>query len=122
MIRRARKPMTIPQLKRSMDRRFERVDRRFKAVDRRFKTVDRRFDAVDRRFDAVDRRFDAVDREIARVRDEVKRSAEETRRHFDVVAERLRDEIRFIAEGHALHSQRLDQHETRIERLEKRSF
>ena len=90
MIRRARKPMTIPQLKRSMDRRFEHVDRRFKAVDRRFK--------------AVDRRFDTVDREIARLRDEVKRSAEETRRHFDVVAEGLRDEIRFIAEGHALHT------------------
>jgi hypothetical protein len=36
-----------------------------------------------------------------------------TRRHFDVVAESLRSEIRLIAEGHVHVSQRMDASEAR---------
>ena len=47
-------------------------------------------------------------------KDEVKAEGELTRRHFDVVAERLEDSIRLIADGHA----ELDK---RVSRLERRS-
>jgi hypothetical protein len=48
----------------------------------------RKFDEVDTRFDAIDRRFDVTDAKIT-----------DTRRHFDVVAEAMRDQVRLVAEG-----------------------
>ena len=54
--------------------------------------MDQRFDQVDRRFEQVDQRFDQVE-------GRVDATAVETRRHFDVVAEGLRGEIRVVAEG-----------------------
>jgi hypothetical protein len=41
-------------------------------------------------------------------RAEMREEAIETRRHFDVVAESLRDDIRLIAEGQATLSQKFD--------------
>jgi hypothetical protein len=43
--------------------------------------------------------FVARDELILSTREEMRRSSEETRRHFDVVAEGLRDDIRLLAEG-----------------------
>jgi hypothetical protein len=62
-------------------------------------------------------------------REEMKREAGETRRHFDVVAEGLRDDIRLIAENQIAMLDRLDStrkevaavldnHERRLTRLE----
>jgi hypothetical protein len=96
MIRRSRKRMTISELKRAMDRRFDRVER---AIDRLERTK--------------------VDK--AEFRKATATSIEETRRHFDVVAEALRDDIRIFADGLASHTDRLEQHETRITKLERRS-
>ena len=44
---------------------------------------------------------------------EMREEGERTRRHFDVIAESLRDDIRIIAEGHVA----LDARVTRLERL-----
>jgi len=69
--------------------------------------MDGRFAAVDRRFDRLEARFEA------RLREE----HVETRRHFDVVAESLKAEIRLRFEG---TDGSLDNHERRIQALEKR--
>jgi len=122
--------MTVSQLNRSMDRRFATMDhrlaRRFATIDRRFAAIDRRFAAVDRRFDAVDRRFERVERSIVdlrvELRAEIARSAEETRRHFDVVVESLRDDLRIFADAIGLQTDRLNRHETRITALEHRAL
>jgi hypothetical protein len=45
MIRRPGKRMTVAQLKRRMDERFEAVDRRFEAVDKRLDLLAARMDA-----------------------------------------------------------------------------
>ena len=87
--------MTIAQLKQSMDRRFDRLQRA-KADKRDLRKL----------------RND--------VRNDIRLSHAETRRHFDIVAESLRDDIRILAEGVAGHSHRLTNHETRITRLEQR--
>ena len=92
MMRAPREPMTIAQLKRSMDSRFRRVDQRFRRVDLEFR----------------------------RVREEVRQQSEQTRRHFDVVAESLRDDLRLFAEAIRANSERLDDHEVRLRRLERR--
>jgi chromosome segregation ATPase len=103
-----------------VDERFEAIDRRFEAVDKRFEAVDRRFEAVDRRFEAVDKRFD------------------EAKEHTSALFERLRDDIRKVAEGVAAQTTaldtfreeiardrarldaRLDNHEARLTTLERR--
>jgi exonuclease VII large subunit len=99
------------ELKSEMDDRFHELtsemDNRFTQVDRRFADVDRRFAEVDRRFDRLETHFEA------RLRAE----HIETRRHFDIVAESLRSEIRLRLEG---SDARLDNHERRIQSLEKR--
>jgi hypothetical protein len=61
-------------------------------------------------FDTVDRRFDRVE---ARITEE----AAETRRHFDVIAEQLRTDMKLMVEG---CYGRFDNHERRIQALEKR--
>ena len=120
MIRRSREPMTVSQLKRSMDRRFDRVDRRFERIDRRFERIDRRFERIDRRIGDV---VKTLRGEMVTLRSDLGReiadSAAETRRHFDVVAESLRSDIRILAEGIAMQNERLDRHEVRITRLER---
>ena len=90
--------MTVLQLKRTMDRRFDRTDRSNR------------------------RRFTAVDAEIAELREEIRRSAAETRRHMDMIAESIRDDVRLFADAIGLHSERLNRHDARIDRLEQRSF
>ena len=105
--------------------RFDTIDRRFDAVDQRFEAVDRRFEAVDRRFDAVDQRFAAVDQRFDAVETAIREDGIATRRHMDIIAESLRSEIRVIAEGHAVltdkavtTTSRQDRTDTRVDRLE----
>ncbi len=50
------------------------------------------------------------------MRTAIRTEGEETRRHFDVVAEALRVEIRVIAEGYVHVNQRIDQVEGKLER------
>jgi len=95
MMRAPREPMTIAQLKRSMDSRFRRVDQRFKRIDQRFRRVDLEF---------------------RRLREEVRQQSEQTRRHFDVVAESLHDDLRLFAEAIRTNSERLDDHDVRLRR------
>ena len=105
--------MTTAQLKHSTDRRFDRLDR---SLNRKFEKIDQRFDKIDRRFDEVDRRFEEIGRQF----EEIGRQFEESRRHSNIIAESLRDDLRLFADASATHSERLDQHETRIGRLEGR--
>jgi len=102
MIRRARKPMTVLQLKRTIDRRFDRADRSNR-----------------RRFAAVDAKIAASNAELV---EEIRRSEAETRRHMDMIAESIRDDLRIFADAIGLHSERLNRHEARIGRLEQRSL
>jgi chromosome segregation ATPase len=126
MMRAKREPMSIARLSakvqrldKSLNRLTVRVGRLEQSVDRGFKAVDRRFKGVDRRFEAVDGRFEAVDHRFDRIEHTIERSAEETRRHFEVIAESLRDDFRLFADAIARHSERLDQHDARLTRLER---
>jgi hypothetical protein len=66
----------------------------------------------------------AIERLDRSVREEIATSAAETRRHFDVVAESLRGDIRTLTEAVAVSNEtmgrRLAEHDTRSERLEGR--
>ena len=100
----------------------EELTGRFDSIDQRFEAVDRRFDAVDHRLDGIDHRFETL---TAFIREE----NVETRRHFDIVAEGLKTEIKVIAEGHetlrgtlAALTSRHEQVEKRQDRLEDRQL
>jgi hypothetical protein len=114
---RQREPMTIDGLKRSTDRHFHRLDQRFRRLDQRFRRLDQRFR---RRFDRIDQRFAKIDHRFDHLEQEMNRSAEETRRQFNIIAESMRDDLRMFADAIAGHSERLNQHDTRIGRLERR--
>jgi uncharacterized coiled-coil protein SlyX len=89
------------------DRRLDQVDRRFDQVDQRFDQVDRRFDSLDERAAGWDQRLDHLEEALTDLRQHGDATAVQTRRHFDVVVEGLRGDIRLIAEGF-----------TRIDRVE----
>ena len=137
MIRPPRRRMTISELKRAMDRRFDRLERTKvdKSEFRRaiaslrtgLKRVERtKVDKAEFRraitglrtglrgeivtSAAETRRCVAASCDSLRssLRDEIASSAAETRRHFDVVAEAIRDDIRILAEALASHGARLD--------------
>ena len=106
----------------SVDARFASVDTRFESVDARLASVDARIESVDARVTSVDAhlasvdaglasldaRFPSVDARFEAILEHINASASETRRHFDVVAESLRSDIRLLAEGLVALDQKTD--------------
>jgi HSP20 family molecular chaperone IbpA len=94
-----------------MDERFDRMDDRFDRMDERFDRMDERLDRMDERFDRMEARFET------RIREE----GETTRRHFDVMVEKVEAAVKIVAEGHGHLQTIVDNHETRLQSLEKRT-
>jgi len=95
----------------------------------RFDSIDQRFEQVDQRFEQVDQRFDAVDEQFALMKAFIREENLTTRRHFDIVAEAMKTEIKVIAEGHAALQDgatglnaRVDLMEARQDHLEDRQL
>ena len=139
MIASLREPVTIAQLKRHMDRRFDRLERTKadKADLRQFVTKRESLCFATkkdlRRFATKQdlRRF-ATKRDLGRfaTKREMRLWAVDIKRHFDIVAESLEDKLRKVADGVAdiaaiqlqvaHHSKALDDHETRITAIERK--
>jgi hypothetical protein len=86
---------------------------------------------MDERFDRMDERFERVDAEFVKVREEMRQlqvnlearmreESETTRRHFNVVAERIEAMVRVVAEGHGHLQSVVENHEQRLQTIEKR--
>ena len=88
----------LDEMRQEMHRRFDNVDRRFDAMDRRFDGVGQRFGEVDRRFDEVRQQFADVDHSFGDVDRRFVQVDGELRRHFRVLIESVRHEIRIVAE------------------------
>ena len=132
-------PSEIELLRTEMREGFQSLAGRFDQVDARFDQVDGRLDKVDGRLDKVDGRLDGHDTRFMSLEARVTAESEATRRHFDVVAEDLRQSFkgvidqttatgkkvdRLIATNAVEHAAFLDaitDHEVRITRLEKES-
>ena len=122
--------MTIEDLSRdvakgfgNIDERFVRVDEQFVRIDERFARIDERFVRIDERFDRMDERFDRMDERFARMEERFDRRLREehetTRRHFDVMVERIEAAVTIVAEGHHHLRTVLDDHEVRLQAIEK---
>jgi phage host-nuclease inhibitor protein Gam len=62
----------------------------------------------------LDQALGSLRQEFVVLRQEVRDTAAETRRHFDVVAESLRQNIRAVAEGVAAMTERVDRVEASV--------
>ena len=126
----------------SFEKRFDGVDKRFDGIDKRFDGVDKRLDGVDKRLDGVDarlgghdKRFDEVDKRHVTLDARITDEAAATRRHFDVVAEGLRESFNVVIDKTTATGEKVDrvasnaiehaafidghtEHEVRITRLE----
>ncbi len=80
--------------------RVHEIDVHVREVHARLRDVDTRLSEVDTRLSEVDTRLSAGIRRVeTTLRQEIREEGIATRRHFDVVTESLRDDIRIIAEG-----------------------
>lgn len=100
------------------DRQFERIETRLDGHDRQFERIEARFKQIDERFDNVDAQFQSLRAEMTA---EMKAEGEATRRHFDMVTEHMRDVVKLVAEGTVRNTERLDDHERRLTRIERKS-
>ena len=89
--------MKVNELKAAMDAQFVEMKAQFAEVDQRFAQVDERFDKVDERFDKVDERLDKVDERLDTLDARITSEGVATRRHFDVVVEDVKSDIRLLA-------------------------
>ena len=140
MIASLREPVTIAELKRHMDRWFDRLDRtKADRADLRQVVTKReslRFATKEdlRRFATrKDLRRFATKRDLGRfaTKKEMRLWAIDIKRHFDIVAESLEEKLRKVADGVAdiaaiqlhvgHHGKVLDDHETRITAIERKS-
>lgn len=105
--------MKVSELKTEMDAQFDHVKEQFRDVDRRFEQVDARFDSLERR---IDERH------------------EDAKRYMKMLADDLASRMDTVIEGFSTATRRVDQlegardttfavldeHETRIQALERR--
>lgn len=106
--------MTLEDLHRTMVDGFSRIDQRFARIEDQLAQNDARWAQNDARWVENEAQWAQID---ARLREE----SETTRRHFDAVAERVEASVRIIAEGHAHLRTIGDNHEARLQALEKRT-
>ena len=101
-----------------------------------FQSFEKRFDAVDTRLEEHDRRFDEVDKRHVTMDARITDEAAATRRHFEVVAESLRQSFNVVIDKTTATGEKVDRliasnaiehaafpdghtdHEVRITRLE----
>jgi len=108
--------MTIEELHRTVVDGVRKNDELFAGIDARFARIDERFDRVDAEFVKVRQEMrefhDALDTRILE-------QGETMRRHFDVMVEKVEAAVRIVAEGHTHLWTVLDNHEVRLQAIEK---
>jgi hypothetical protein len=112
--------VTIEELHRTVVEGFQRVEARLAGHDERFDRMDERFDRMDERFDRMDARFDRMDARFETIETRIREESETMRRHFDVMVEKVEAAVKIVAEGHGHLQTVVDNHEARLQSLEKR--
>lgn len=108
-----------------------RINKRLDQHDKRFEQIDKRFDQHDKRFEQIDRRFACMESDmkmyVNALVDEIGRLEARMNIRFQKIDDRLdsmQHEIngcKLTCDTVSLLIQRVDQHEDRIERLEKKN-
>jgi chromosome segregation ATPase len=104
---------------RGVNTRLDRMDERFERMDQRFERMDQRFERVDQRFDRAESRIDGVEAGLAEIAK--RQTSMEVRLATEIVAvvgaiHELRDVL--VADRGV--RQKVEDHEVRLLRLERR--
>ena len=99
---------TLGVFRDEFSRGFANLHQEFGALHQEFGALHQEFGSLRQEFGTVREEFGTLRADFDELRREVRESAAETRRHFDVVAEDLRHDIRGIAEGVIALSERVD--------------
>ena len=67
--------ITLLDVIKHMDSKFQNIDQLFKKVDIRFEQMDKRFEQMDKRFEQIDKRLDQAQSERADILHEVRAQA-----------------------------------------------
>jgi len=101
--------MTVAQLKRKMDSRFDRVEGRLDHLEGRFDLLEGRFDRLERRFDVLEGRFDVLEGRFDRLEG-----------RFDTLEGRFDDMSRGTNAHFALIERHLEKFGATLERIATR--
>ena len=117
--------MTLEELSEIVVEGFKKVDQRFARIDERFTRIDERFTRIDERFTRIDERFGEIRDEMReyhlQIEARLHHEHETTRRHFDVMVEKVESAVRMVAEGHGHLRTIVENHEIRLQAIEKRT-
>ena len=102
-----------------MDKRFARIDAQFTRIDAQFNRIDERFSRIDAQFSRIDVQFSRIDERFETVEARIREEGETTRRHFNVMVEKIEAAVRIVAEGHDRLRTVVDNHEARLQSVEK---
>ena len=101
-----------PELRAFLTERFDAIDRRLDRVEERLDRIEARLDRVEARLDAVEDRLGGLAARLDQVEQRLDRKIderfEEAKRHFGVLADGLRADIRMLAEGHLMLDSKLE--------------
>lgn len=111
--------MTIEELHRTVVEGFQRIDDRLAGHDERFVGMDERFARIDVQFSRIDAQFSRIDERFETVEARIREEGETTRRHFNVMVEKIEAAVRIVAEGHDHLRTVVDNHEARLQSVEK---
>lgn len=89
---------------RASKKRLESHEKRFAAMDKRFEAIDKRFESIDKRFDAMDRKMDAG---FSDLKAGIQRML--------VLMEEQNNRNKYVLEGNAALSERIDQLESSVD-------
>lgn len=114
-----------------MDERFEAIETRLDRHDKRFEAIEKCLDQHDKRFDKMDQRMDCMERDmkmyVNMLVDEIGRMETKMDKRFnemDVRLDSMQHEIngcKLACDTVSILIQKVDQHEIRIEKLEKKA-
>ena len=110
--------MTIEELHATVVDGFRRVDERFAANDERFARIDEQFGEL--RQEIRQEIHEGMREFRGAIEVRLREQEEAIRRHFDVMVEKVEAAVRVVAEGHGHLRTVADNHEGRLQAIEKR--
>jgi chromosome segregation ATPase len=113
--------MTLEDLHRTVVEGFGRIDERFARIEDRLAQNEARWEQNEARWEQNEARWEQNEARWLENDARLREIGETTRRHFEAVAEQMQASVRIIAEGHAHLIAIRDNHESRLQTLEKRS-
>ena len=94
-----------------------RIDEQTARLDNR---IDEQTGRLDRRIDEQTGRLDKrIDQQTTRLEARISEEGKTTRHHFDIMVEKVEAAVKVVAEVNVHHTKVLDDHETRLQKVEK---